>query len=255
MHIKSNVSERVATIEIARPEKKNALTQAMYRAMADAIVAASADESVRALLITGQPGIFTAGNDLEDFLSRPLEIDANSPVAAFMQALLNCDKPVVAAVTGAAVGIGVTMLLHCDLVYVSDQAKFVLPFVKLGLVPEFGSSLLLPQLIGQARAAQALLLGEPIGPAEAVALGLASAVLPASDVLTHAYAMAQRFNSLPPGAVRESKRLLRGGSREALHRAIQEESTAFAARLQSPEARDAMRAFLERRKPQVEADR
>jgi enoyl-CoA hydratase/carnithine racemase len=161
----------------------------------------------------------------------------------------------VAAVTGAAVGIGVTMLLHCDLIYVSDQATLVLPFVKLGLVPEFGSSLLLPQLIGHPRAAQALLLGEPIAPAEALALGLVSVVLPSSDVLAHASAMAQRFNSLPPGAVRDSKRLLRDGSRAALHRAIQQESAAFAARLQSPEAREAMRAFLERRQSQVEADR
>jgi enoyl-CoA hydratase/carnithine racemase len=223
MHIKSVCLQGVATIEIARPEKKNALSQAMYRAMTETILDAGADESVRALLITGQPGIFTAGNDLEDFMRTP-EIGADSPVAGFMQALLNCDKPVVAAVTGAAVGIGVTMLLHCDLVYLSDHAQLLLPFVNLGLVPEFGSSLLLPRLMGHARAAQALLLGEPIGAAEAVAVGLASAVLPSSDLLAHARRMAERFNALPPGAVRDSKRLLRGATRAAVECAIQEES-------------------------------
>jgi enoyl-CoA hydratase/carnithine racemase len=248
MHIKSVCLEGVATIEIARPEKKNALTRAMYRAMAEAIVAAGADESVRALLITGQPGIFTAGNDLEDFMREP-EIGADSPVAAFMKALLNCDKPVVAAVTGAAVGIGVTMLLHCDLVYLSEQAQLLLPFVNLGLVPEFGSSLLLPRLIGHARAAQALLLGEPIGAAEAVAVGLASAALPASDLLAHARRMAIRFNALPAGAVRDSKHLLRAGTRAAVERAIHEESALFTARLRSPEAREAMQAFLQKRRP------
>lgn len=248
MHIKSVSLQGVATIEIARPEKKNALTQAMYRAMTEAILAAGADESVRALLITGQPGIFTAGNDIEDFLREPA-IGASSPVAGFMLALLNCDKPVVAAVTGPAVGIGVTMLLHCDLVYLSDQAQLLLPFVSLGLVPEFGSSLLLPQLMGHVRAAQALLLGEPIGAAQAVALGLAAAALPSSDLLAHAHRMAERFNALPPGAVRDSKRLLRAATRAAVERAIQEESALFAARLRCPEAREALQAFLQKRAP------
>ena len=248
MHINTVCLDGLATIEIARPEKKNALTQAMYRAMAHAIEAADADESVRALLITGQPGIFTAGNDLEDFLSNPA-LDAGSPVVAFMTALLDCKKPVVAAVTGPAVGIGVTMLLHCDLVYVSDQAQLVLPFVKLGLVPEFGASLLLPRLMGQARAAHMLLLGEPIGAAEAVALGLVSAALPSADVLPHASQMARRFSSLAPGAVRDTKRLLRGAIRAAVDRAIEEESVLFQARLRSPEAREAMQAFLQKRKP------
>ena len=166
-----------------------------------------------------------------------------------MQALLNCDKPVIAAVTGTAVGIGATMLLHCDLVYLSDQAQLLLPFVALGLVPEFGSSLLLPQRIGHARASQALLLGEPIGAAEAVELGLATAALPSNDLLAHARRMAKRFNALSPAAVRDSKRLMRAGSREAIERAMQVESAAFLERLQSPEARAALQAFLQRRKP------
>lgn len=248
MNIKSSTLDGVACIEIARPEKKNALTQAMYQAMADAIAAASADSAVRALLITGQPGVFTAGNDLEDFMQRP-PLDADSPVGRFMQTLLACDKPVVAAVNGAAIGIGATMLLHCDLVYVSDQARLVLPFVGLGLVPEFASSLLLPQRMGHAKAAEKLLLGEPITGAEAVALGMATTVLPASDVLAHARRMAERFNALPPGAVRDTKRLMRAGSSAGIARAVQAESAIFAERLRSPEAKEALQAFFEKRKP------
>lgn len=254
MHIQTVCLEGIATIEIARPEKKNALTRAMYRAMTDAIVAAGADEGVRALLIAGQPGIFTAGNDLEDFMHEP-EIGPDSPVAGFMRALLDCDKPVVAAVTGAAVGIGVTMLLHCDLVYLSDRAQLVLPFVNLGLVPEFGSSLLLPWLMGHTRAAQALLLGEPIGAEEAVALGLALAVLPSNDLLAHARGVARRFNALPPGAVRDSKRLLRGATRAAVDRAIEEERVRFVARLRSPDAHEALQAFREQRQPNFTVSR
>jgi enoyl-CoA hydratase/carnithine racemase len=248
MHIRNVCLEGVAAIEICRPEKKNALTNAMYRAMTEAIDAAEVDESVRALLITGQPGIFTAGNDIEDFLHEPM-LDAGSPVVTFMRTLMSCEKPVVAAVTGTAIGIGVTMLLHCDLVYISDEAQLILPFVNLGLVPEFGSSLLLPRLMGHVRAAQALLLGEPIGAAEAVAVGLASAAMPLSDVLPHARRMAQRFNVLPQGAVRDSKRLLRGATHAAVEHVIQEENAVIVARLSSPEAREAMLAFMRKRKP------
>src|SRR5579863_8584280 len=161
MSIRTTTLEGVTTIEIARPEKKNALTQSMYQRMAEAIAAATDDDAVRALLITGQPGIFTSGNDLEDFLNAPA-LHADSPLGRFMQALPACSKPVVAAVTGPAIGIGATLLLHCDLVYMSDQARLVFPFVSLGVVPEFGSSLLLPQLMGHARAAEQLLLGEPL---------------------------------------------------------------------------------------------
>ena len=147
MTIKTATVNGVATIEIARPEKKNALTQAMYSAMADAIAAAEADPAVRAVLITGQPGVFTSGNDLEDFMQRP-PAGEDSPVFKFMKTLSECGKPVVAAVTGGAIGIGTTMLLHCDLVYVSDEARLAMPFVSLGLVPEYASSLLLAQRIG-----------------------------------------------------------------------------------------------------------
>ena len=252
MSIKTATLNGVATIEIARPEKKNALTIAMYQAMADAINAAKADAAVRALLITGQPGIFTSGNDLEDFMQRPPGSGSGaeaSPVSQFMRALIDCDKPVVAAVTGAAIGIGTTMLLHCDLVYVSDEARLAMPFVGLGLVPEFGSSLLLPQRIGQARAAEKLLLGDPFTGAEAVELGLANAVLPAGEVATHARRVAERFNALPPGAVRETKRLLRAPQAEATFMAIRTEGELFASRLRSPEAMEAFQAFFQKRRP------
>jgi enoyl-CoA hydratase/carnithine racemase len=153
MSIKTATYQGVTTLEIARPEKKNALTAAMYQAMADALRAAQADPEVRSVLITGQPGIFTAGNDLEDFLQRPPQ-GLDSPVFQFMQALIECDKPVIAAVTGAAIGIGTTMLFHCDFVYVSDEARLAMPFVALGLVPEFGSSVLVAERMGHVRAAE-----------------------------------------------------------------------------------------------------
>jgi enoyl-CoA hydratase/carnithine racemase len=248
MSIRTASLDGVATIEIARPEKKNALTQAMYLAMAEAITAAIEDADVRSLLITGQPGIFTAGNDLEDFARGPV-LNADSSLIRFMQALLGCSKPVVAAVNGMAVGIGATMLLHCDLVYLGDQARLVLPFVNLGLVPEFGSSLLLPQLMGHARASEKLLLGEPIEAEAAVALGIATAVLPSNDVLAHARRTAKRFNSLPPGAVRDTKRLMRSASVAGIVRAMEAENALFIERLRSPEAREALQAFFEKRKP------
>ena len=248
MTIKTATLNGVATIEIARPERKNALTMAMYTAMAEALDAAVADPKVRAVLITGQPGIFTSGNDLEDFMSRPPQ-SAESPVYRFMQALLGCDKPVVAAVTGAAVGIGTTMLLHCDLVYLSDEARLAMPFVSLGLVPEFASSWMVPRLMGQAKAAEKLLLGDPFRPEEAVECGLANAVLPAAEVVNHARRMAERFNALPPEAVRASKRLLRAPVRATIDGVIARESEVFGAALRSPEAREAFQAFFEKRKP------
>jgi enoyl-CoA hydratase/carnithine racemase len=252
MSIKTAVVDGVATIEIARPEKKNALTVSMYQAMADALRAAVDDSAVRAVLITGQPGVFTSGNDIEDFMSRPpgQGSDADdSPVIRFMRALIECDKPVVAAVTGAAIGIGTTMLLHCDFVYVSDEARLAMPFVSLGLVPEFSSSLLVPQLMGHRRAAEKLLLGDPFTAEQAVECGLANAVLPASEVLNHARRVAERFNHLPPGAVREAKQLMRAPQREVIMQTIRTEGALFGKRLRSPEAMEAFQAFFQKRKP------
>jgi enoyl-CoA hydratase/carnithine racemase len=252
MSIKTATFNGVATIEIARPEKKNALTVAMYQAMAEALNAAREDATVRAVLITGQPGIFTSGNDVEDFLTRPPgqgSDSMDSPVFRFMRALLDCDKPVVAAVTGAAIGIGTTMLLHCDFVYVSDEARLAMPFVALGLVPEYASSLVVPQLMGHRRAAEKLLLGDPFTPEQAVECGVASAVLPAGEVVAHARRVAERFNALPPGAVREAKQLMRAPQRELTLQTIRTEGEVFGRRLRSPEAMEAFQAFLQKRKP------
>jgi enoyl-CoA hydratase/carnithine racemase len=248
MSIRTATLNGVATIEIARPEKKNAITGAMYTQLVAAFDVAREDNAVRAVLLTGQPGIFTSGNDIEDFVQRPASLE-QAPSFAFMKALMACDKPVVAAVTGAAIGIGTTMLLHCDFVYVSDEARLAMPFVSLGVVPEFGSSLIVPQLMGNVRAAEKLLLGEPFTAAEAVECGIANAVLPAAEVVRHARRVAERFNALPPGAVRETKRLLRRSRSAALLETIGIEGKAFGERLQSPEAKEAFSAFFEKRKP------
>ncbi len=248
MSIKTSMADGVTTIEIARPEKKNALTMAMYDAMAAAIAGAQADAAVRALVITGQPGIFTAGNDLADFMAHPPSGE-DSPVFRFMRALSGCEKPVVAAVTGAAVGIGTTMLLHCDLVYVAEDARLSMPFVSLGLVPEFASSLLLPRLMGRVAASEKLLLGEPFTGAEAVALGLANKALPSGEVLKHALGIAQRFTLVAPGAVRESKRLLRAPLSDRIDATIRAEAVVFSRQLMSAEAIESFKAFFEKRKP------
>ena len=246
MTIKSANLNGVATIEIARPEKKNAITGAMYLQMAAALDAARLDAAVRAVLITGQPGIFTSGNDIEDFMQRP---PGEPPAFVFMRALMGCDKPVIAAVTGAAIGIGTTLLLHCDFVFVSDEARLAMPFVSLGLVPEFASSLIVPQLMGNVRAAEKLLLGEPFSGADAVECGIANAVLPANEVVPHARRIAERFNALPPGAVRDTKALMRRARDKLALETIAVEGELFATRLRSPEAQEAFGAFFQKRKP------
>jgi len=248
MSIRSGLLNGVATIEIARPEKKNALTMAMYDEMAAALQAAAENPAVRAVLFTGQPGIFTSGNDLEDFMQRPPQ-GMDSPVFRFIKALLDFDKPVVVAVTGAAIGIGTTMLLHCDLVYVADNARLAMPFVSLGLVPEFASSLVVPALMGQRRAAEKLMLGDPFTAEEAVSCGIANAVLPADEVLPHARRVAERFNALPPSAVRQTKQLMKRWSAEAVLQATAVEGEHFGKALRSAEAREAFQAFFDKRKP------
>ena len=247
MSIKTALDNHVATIEIDRPQKKNAITGEMYLALAQAVRDANADPTVRAVLITGQPGVFTAGNDLEDFMRNPQ--GGELPSVTFMRALVACEKPVVAAVTGLAVGIGTTMLLHCDLVYVSQDARLSMPFVGLGLVPEFASSVMLPALVGHAKAAEMLMLGEAFGAADAVALGIANAALPAAEVLGHARRVAERFNALAPAAVRETKKLLKQPRMDAVLQAIATEVAVFSDRLGGPEAREALSAFFQKRKP------
>ncbi len=250
MSIKTATSAGVASIEIARPEKKNAITVAMYQQLADAMMAAGDDAQVRAIVIHGQPDIFTAGNDLEDFMaqkSRDLGLDA--PVFQFMRALSGCEKPVVAAVNGAAVGIGTTMLTHCDLVYCGDTAMFSMPFVSLSLCPEFASSLLMPLNAGYHKAAEKLLLSDPISAEEAVEMHIVNRILPPAEVLAFARRQAARFTQLPPSSVRETKRLLRAGWKTSVEKAIVEESQSFGKLLASPEAKEAFTAFFERRKP------
>jgi enoyl-CoA hydratase/carnithine racemase len=248
--ILTETAQAVARIQIARPERKNAITSAMYAMLADAVTAAEADASVRVILVHGQPDVFSAGNDLEDFLRAPPE-SGDAPEFRFMAVLAGAAKPVVAAVNGVAVGIGTTMLLHCDLVCCADDSRFSLPFVNLGLCPEFASSLLLPLAAGYHRAAEKLLLGEPASAEEALEMGLVNRILPPNEVLGHATRLCARLAQSPPTALRETKRLLKAGWREATTRAIGDESATFARLLKSPEAREAFQAFLQRRKPDI----
>jgi enoyl-CoA hydratase/carnithine racemase len=247
-NVASTTINGVARIQIARPEKKNAITSAMYQSMADAIAAAHDDAAVRALLICGQKDIFTAGNDLEDFIKNPPS-DMNAPVFRFMQALAYAEKPVVAAVNGAAVGIGTTMLMHCDLVYCADDSVFSMPFVSLGICPEFGSSLLVPLAAGYHKAVEKLLLGDPISASEALEMKIVNRVLPRDDVLDHAIKQAERFNQLPPASVRATKRLLRAGWKTLTEKVIADEANSFGSLVRSAEAKEAFTAFFERRKP------
>lgn len=248
MAIGYQFDQGVATLTFDRPEKKNAITGEMYEAIVRHLREAALDKSVHAVLITGAGSAFTAGNDLKDFAD-PKFARPDSPVLSFMQALATCEKPVVAAVNGMAVGIGVTMLLHCDLVYVAEGATFSMPFVNLGLVPEFGSTLLLPFLAGWVRAAEKLLLGRPFLAAEAVVMGLANAVLPPAELLPHAQAVAQSFNALPAGAVRDTKKLMRQAQAALVQEAILREAAVFGPRLAAPEAREAIAAIREKRSP------
>ncbi|EJM02864.1 enoyl-CoA hydratase/carnithine racemase [Pseudomonas sp. GM102] len=234
------------TLRINRPEKKNALTRAMYSHLAEALKQADTDPEINAVLITGGAECFTAGNDILDFLQQPPG-NLDSPVFHFMLNLLECRKPVIAAVAGAAVGIGTTMLLHCDLVYVSSDARLRMPFVNLGLCPEFGSSLILPRLLGHAKAAQLLLLGEGFSGEQAAAWGIATEALGSGEaVLAKAREMALRFESLPPEAVRISKQLMKAPDREQLRKVIEEEGALFTQRLRSPEAMAALTGFIKR---------
>jgi enoyl-CoA hydratase/carnithine racemase len=248
MDVLVETRDGVCRIHFNRVAKKNAITAAMYSALADAIVAAEADSAARAVLIAGHPDIYTAGNDLEDFLKNPPSGES-SPVFRFLNAISTAGKPVVAAVSGAAIGIGTTLLLHCDLIYAAEDARFQLPFAQLGLVPEAASSLLLPALAGYPRAAEKLLLGEPFGAAEALAMGLVTAVVPRAELTSHVEQKLAKLVALPPGAVRATKRLMKSHGAAAVAAHMREEATEFIARLATPAAREAFTAFFERRRP------
>ena len=234
------------TLRLNRPDKKNALTRAMYSALAAALKQADEDPDIYAVLLTGSHECFTAGNDIADFIQQPPS-NLDSPVFHFMLNLLECRKPVIAGVAGAAVGIGTTLLLHCDLVYVSADARLRMPFVNLGLCPEFGSSLILPRLLGHAKAAELLLLGERFSGEQAAAWGIANEALDSGEAaLAKALEMALRFESLPPEAVRISKQLMKAPDRELLRKVIEEEGALFTQRLRSPEAMAALSGFINR---------
>jgi enoyl-CoA hydratase/carnithine racemase len=235
--------EGVRHVVLDRPDKKNALTVAMYAVLADAIASAE-DDDVGAVLIGARGDTFTAGNDLRDFLEQPPHGD-DAPVIRFLTGLATTDVPVIAAVRGAAVGIGTTMLLHCDLVYAAPSAKFKVPFVDLGLVPEAGSSVLLRQRIGRARAGAALFLGETIDAQQAYAGGIVTKIVDDAQLDETAESAARAIAAKPRQAVRETKRLV-NHDREAILAAIARETTAFSARLASDEARAAMSAFFQR---------
>lgn len=247
-HVVMETSARIARIQLDRIDKKNALTAEMYRAMADAISAAEADTQVRVMLIHGQTGCFCAGNDLKDFLQNPPHGD-DSPVFSFLQAISRAQKPIVAAVGGPAIGIGTTMLLHCDLVYAAPDTRFQLPFVTLGLVPEAGSSLLLPMIAGYQRAAELLLLGQAFNAAKALGAGIVTEIVPTGDLLEHARGAAIAIAALPPSSVRLTKGLMKKRTAEAVAEQIREEGMLFRERLGAPEAKEAMTAFFEKRKP------
>jgi enoyl-CoA hydratase/carnithine racemase len=247
-HLIVETKERFMRVELARLDKKNALTQEMYQALGDALAAADADPQVRAVLIHGRPDCFCAGNDLKDFLERPPHAEA-SPSWRFLRLLAGAQKPLVAAVGGPAVGIGTTMLLHCDLVYAAPNARFQLPFVPLGVVPEAASSLLLPLTAGYQRAAELLLLGQTFGTAKALAAGIVTEVIPEGELLEYARDAALGLAALPAASVRLTKQLMKRRLAQPIAEQLDEENRLFRERLGSPEAKEAMTAFFEKRKP------
>ena len=247
-HISTEVKNRIAFVGLNRAEKKNALTAQMYRELGQAIASAEGDAQVRAILIHGQQDCFCAGNDLKDFLDNPPH-SKDSPVFVFLQQISSATKPIVAAVSGVAVGIGTTMLLHCDLVYASPDARFRLPFTSLGLVPEAASSLLLPMMAGYHRAAELLLLGKPFDVDKALSAGIVTGVVGAEELLAYATGVATALAALPPASVQLTKRLMKQHDAANVGKRIVEESEVFGERLNSPEAKEAFTAFLEKRKP------
>lgn len=246
--IVTGFADGIQRIQINRPEKKNALTVAMYADLFEALRAAADDRRVRVAVLHGHAGIFTAGNDLKDFLNDP-PAGEDRPVFKFLAALTTFAKPLVAAVGGPAIGIGTTMLLHCDLVYASESARFQLPFVNLGIVPEAASSFLLPYYLGYHRAARLVLLGEPFSAQEARDYGLIAEVTANGAELDRAMQAAQALAAKPPEALRLSKQLMKKALAEPIARQMREEGALFTARLRMPEAIEAMTAFFEKRVP------
>jgi enoyl-CoA hydratase/carnithine racemase len=239
----------VQRIAINRPEKKNALTGDMYIILADAIEKAEADSGVHVLLLHGKGESFTAGNDLQDFLQKPWKGQDKPPAVRFIYAVAKAKKPVVAAAQGLAVGVGMTILLHCDLVYAATDARFMMPFVNLGIVPEAASTVLLPLLIGRQRASELFMLASPVTAQRAFEMGLVNEVVPPDQLLQTANAAAQALAAKPAAALRACKELMQRPFQAEVDRALREEVEVISERLDSPETREALSAFLEKRKP------
>lgn len=238
----------VMTLTFNRVDKKNSITRDMYSALADGVEQANTDPAVRVVVIQGHETIFSAGNDIADFLHQPPS-GQDSPVFRFLRAIATLDKPVVAAVAGPAVGIGTTLLFHCDLVYAGDNAAFSMPFVNLGLCPEAASSLLVPRMFGYHRAAEALLLGEPFFAEAALEVGLVNRVVPPTEVNAYAQAQARKLAAKPLSSLIETKRLMKGGQQAEVLAKMAEEGQSFGRMLREPAAREAFSAFMEKRKP------
>src|SRR6266536_5607571 len=241
-------SGHILSIQLNRPAKKNAMTSSMYVTIAELLDGAAKDHQVRVVLWHGAGDSFSAGNDLEDFMKNPPG-PGESPQARLMRALMNFEKPLVAAVQGAAIGGGTTMLAHCDFVYAAEGARFQLPFVNLALVPEFGSSYLLPLRFGHARAAELILLGKPFDASRAADLGLVTQVVPDETLLAIATETAQSLAEKPAIAVQACKRLIKQAFREQLEQAVKFENEEFAVRVRSDEATEVFRAFFAKRQP------
>jgi enoyl-CoA hydratase/carnithine racemase len=246
--ILTELSGSILRIQLNRPEKKNAMTSDMYVTLAELLNAAAKDEQIRVVLWHGVGDSFCAGNDVADFLNSP-PASGDSPQARLMKALVNFDKPLVAAVHGAVIGGGTTMVTHCDFVYAGESAKFQLPFVNLGVVPEFGSSYSIPAWAGHIRASELFLLGLPFGATRAAELGIVTRVVADQDVLATAAETARQLAAKPAGAMRASKRLLKRSAREQLEQAMQVENEVFAELVRSADAKEALTAFIEKRAP------
>jgi len=248
MSIRTETADGVLTLTFDRLDRKNAITAAMYQTLADALVAAETDPAIRVIVLAGHESVFTAGNDLEDFMKNPPK-DESAPVHQFLKAISTATKPLIASVSGAAVGVGTTMLLHCDLVYASETAKLSMPFAQLGLCPEAASSLLLPQLAGYHRAADKLLFGEPFDANEARELGLVNRVLPVAELDAFVRTQARKLTLLPPASLRATKRLMKEGATPQIAERMSIEGKQFGEMLRAPEAREAFTAFFEKRRP------
>jgi len=247
----TDVAERILRIQLNRPAKKNALTVAMYAEMAAALARAESDPAVRAVVIHGHDDVFTSGNDIADFINASATPgpEENRPVFAFLRAISTATKPIVAAVTGPAVGIGTTLLLHCDLVYAGERARFQLPFVNLALVPEAASTLLLPAYLGYRRAAELMLLGEAFSATKALDYGIVTDVVPDHEAFQVAMTAARKLAAKPPAALRLAKMLMKKPMAENVARQMSEEAGHFARQRSSPEAAEAFEAFFAKRAP------